>query len=283
MTWFKIDDSFWRSKKVRKLGEKDRLAAVGLWTLAGDWSADNLTDGFVPWEVVDGWESDRRLAERLIAVGFWIETEKEGETGVIFHDWEDWQPTRDQVIQRRKADADRRARWRAAKRDGTPPPSGPGGHPSDSQRESRQESRRDTRQDTRQESRLVSSLPDPTRPDPTRPVVKEVVTKGGDRSETYARDNATPPTPKRPRCKAHAHLADDEPGPACRACRDVRLAAEAAPGQQADAERARRAEARAVLDACDDCDEAGWLLDADGVPVEPARRCTHGRPLRVVS
>jgi hypothetical protein len=278
MTWFKIDDSFWRSKKVRKLGEKDRLGAVGLWTLSGDWSADNLTDGFVPWEVIDGWDPDRRLAERLIAVGFWVEIEKDGETGVEFHDWEDWQPTRDQVIQRRKADADRRARWRAAKRDGTPPPSGPGGRPADHQRESQQESREVSRRDATRESRPASLLPDPTRPDPTRPVTTSGEVGGG----SYVTQRARIQDPPRPRCPQHEHLDPTDPGPNCIGCRDARVAEQDTASAAAAAGRAQRAAARAQVDDCPLCDPVGWLLAEDGTPVEPARKCGH-RPLRSVS
>lgn len=170
ITWFKVDDSFYRSRKVRKLG-RQRVAAVGLWTLCGGWSADNLTDGFVPWEVVEDWDSKRSLAAQLIAAGLWDEDEYDGEQGVRFHDWSDWQPTKEQVTQRRKADAERRARWRDARRAAgrTPPPGAPS--PPESQPESPPESRRDTPVASQQESRPGSVLPDPTRPDPTRPVL----------------------------------------------------------------------------------------------------------------
>jgi len=167
MTWFKIDDSFYRSAKVRKLGNK-RVSAVGLWTLCGGWSADNLADGFVPWEVITDWDPRRLLARELIRVGLWVETERDGEAGCQFHDWTDWQPTRDQVIQRRKSDAERRARWRDAKRGNGV---SHGVTSDDNEPESRRESRRDTTRDTTRESqreshrgsRLGSALPDPTR------------------------------------------------------------------------------------------------------------------------
>jgi hypothetical protein len=164
MTWFKVDDSFYRSAKVRKLGNK-RVPAVGLWTLCGGWSADNLADGFVPWEVITDWDPRRALARELIRVGLWFETERDGEAGCQFHDWNDWQPTRDQVIQRRKSDAERRARWRDAKRShgvshGVTSDEDDG----ESQQLSRQVSRRDTPRESRQGSRLGSALPDPTRP-----------------------------------------------------------------------------------------------------------------------
>jgi len=195
MTWFKVDDSFYRSRKVRKLG-RDRVPAVGVWTLCGDWSADNLTDGFVPWEVVEDWDEDREWAKRLIVVGLWSEAEVDGETGIQFHDWEDWQPTSEQVKQRRRNDAERRARWREQQRlrelekanqqgtsasqcdtacdsqsDATVHPIRPSDVPTSDLglfETPDQESRRDTTD----ASRAASALPDPTRPDPTRPSFK---------------------------------------------------------------------------------------------------------------
>lgn len=196
MTWFRVDDTFYRSKKVRKLGS-DRVPAVGLWTLCGDWSADNLTDGFVPWEVVEDWDSGRLWADRLIGVGLWTEIELDGEKGVQFHDWTDWQPTKEQVEQRRKADAIRRAKWREdkkrrdaaligkqAKQTSNGVPASQCDIPRDSQCDATVTDIRDTsrddadqylfdespdvsRRDTTRESRPGSVLPDPTRPDPT--------------------------------------------------------------------------------------------------------------------
>jgi hypothetical protein len=264
MTWFKVDDGFWRSTKVRKIGSKYRLAACGLWTLAGDWSADNLTDGFVPWEVLEEWgDTDHAYGDRLIAVGLWEAAEHEDETGIQFHDWADWQPTREKVLERRKTDAARRAKWRADQKAAT-------------QQDSQRESRRDTEDDSQRESWQASQMPDPTRPDPTRPDPSlRGGYVGGDRSETDARANSTPPPPgNRPRCQQHRHLADDDPGPPCIPCRDVRLAAESAPSQHEIAIR-RQAEARAARDACADCDDGGWLFGDDGTPIEPLTRCDH--------
>lgn len=41
-------------------------------------------------------------------------------------------------------------------------------------------------------------------------------------------------------------------------------------------QRAHNAErAHSARIACDLCDEAGWLLDVDGTPLDPARKCAH--------
>lgn len=262
MTWFRVDDSWWRHKKVRKLG-RQRVLAAGVWSLCGDWSSDNLTDGFVPWEVVESWDPRRKSARRLIDVGLWEEDSQGGEHGIRFHDWADWNPLRDQVIHRRKIDAERRARWRERRRELHQEATG-------NEAESRQGSRRDTPGDgtrdgmreSQPESRKGSVLPDPTRPDPSSSLVA-LDEKGGGRTERVDA-RANPP----PRCDQHRNLDPADPGPPCLRCRDARLAAEAKG-------RARRTAAR---DACHRCDEAGWVLGADGLPVEPARKCDHRKP-----
>jgi hypothetical protein len=204
MTWFKIDDSFWRCRKVRKLGKdpvvvQARVAGMGVWTYCGDWSADNLTDGFVPWEIVEEVDPDRQLAKRLIASDLWLESIHDDEQGIQFHDWADWQPTRDQVTQRRRSDAERKARWRETrwKESQGNPDTSEKVPPAESRRDTTRDTTRDTgrdsdsdshvripdqptssndtdsppemsRRDSRRESREESALPDPTRPDPTR-------------------------------------------------------------------------------------------------------------------
>lgn len=92
VTWFKVDDQAHDHRKFRGVS----LAAVGLWTLAGSWSGSNRTDGFVPESVARRWPSSRRLACELVARGLWENVEHDGERGWRFHDWADWQPTKDE-------------------------------------------------------------------------------------------------------------------------------------------------------------------------------------------
>jgi hypothetical protein len=84
---------------------------------------------------------------------------------------------------------------------------------------------------------------------------------GGD---ARARDDAPgppPPAPQvdptNPRCARHRDVPADDPGPNCRQCRDVRLAVEAAAGQNPTA--AAAAAWRAAVDACTECDSNGKL------------------------
>lgn len=153
MPWFKVDDDFHDHPKARKAGPM----AVGVWTLCGGWSADNLTDGYVPAQVAKekGGHNWRRAAERLVAVGLWYAVDGPPESlmqrrdedaaeiwerrgrdaretlshrdwgvGYQFHDWHRYQPTRDDWVSKREADAARqrasRARRKAARHGVTP-------------------------------------------------------------------------------------------------------------------------------------------------------------------
>jgi 5-methylcytosine-specific restriction endonuclease McrA len=111
VTWFKIDDGFYDHNKVRKL-RTDRNAAVGVWGLCGAWSANHLTDGFIPDEIVERYDQKHRLARRLVAVGLWEREELDGESGYRFHDWSDWQPVRSEVEDRRARFRDRKTLFR---------------------------------------------------------------------------------------------------------------------------------------------------------------------------
>lgn len=84
MTWFKVDDKFHSHNKVRKVLAEEP-AAVALWVVAGSWSSDNLTDGFIPdhqlpWLIPTGADS---LAQKLVTAGLW----KRVRAGYQFHEW----------------------------------------------------------------------------------------------------------------------------------------------------------------------------------------------------
>jgi len=109
VTWFKVDDTLAAHPKVNRAG----LAAMGLWVLAGSWSSQQLTDGYVPLWFVTRLEGGRRAADRLVKVGLWHEVVNEdGELGFTFHEWEQANPTRDAVVTRREMARERVARWR---------------------------------------------------------------------------------------------------------------------------------------------------------------------------
>jgi hypothetical protein len=185
MTWFKVDDTLHSHKKAMRAGTE----AMGLWVLAGSWAADQLTDGWVPEYAILRWSSNpHEVAAKLVSAGLWVPGEFDGDSGWWFHGWRDWQPTREEVTARRKADADRRARWREEqKRRREAALSHPASHrdpshrdaPCDSPGDAGPDDPRDapevlfsnedaeaSRRDAPRESRQGSALPDPTRPDP---------------------------------------------------------------------------------------------------------------------
>lgn len=125
MPRFLVDDHFHDHPKRRKAG----LEAIGLWTSAGSWCQDNLTDGFVPAYVAERWAGRRLkvLAERLVTAGLWDPAlDSDGEHGWQFHDWsgdDGWQESAGYVKDRRKANAARQRRFRQrSNTDEQPPP-----------------------------------------------------------------------------------------------------------------------------------------------------------------
>jgi hypothetical protein len=133
MTWFKVDDALHAHPKARKAG----LEALGLWSVSGSHCMAYLTNGFVEESFVKLWPRGTRLARRLVEVGLWLEAEQDGQKGWQFHDWEKYQPTKEQVEAERE-----KARVRKAR-----------------QRESLEESRRESHRDGRRTSQ--APRPDP--------------------------------------------------------------------------------------------------------------------------
>jgi hypothetical protein len=109
VTWFKVDDGFHSHPKAFRSG----TAALGLWVRAGSWAANQLTDGFVPTEVVRMYGT-AAMAKALVAAELWTKTDG----GYQFHQWSEdgRQPTRQQVETERAA-----ARERMKKRRNPPP------------------------------------------------------------------------------------------------------------------------------------------------------------------
>lgn len=108
MPWFKVDDNLAFHAKVVAAGNP----AMGLWVRAGSWSADQLTDGFVPDHMV-AMLGTTAQAKRLVTVRLWVREDD----GYRFHQWKDEgrQPTRAEVEKRREEDRIRKAEARAAK------------------------------------------------------------------------------------------------------------------------------------------------------------------------
>lgn len=105
MTWFKVDDTLPFHAKVVAAGNP----AMGLWVRAGAWSAQQLSDGFVPEHIAAALGTGAQ-ARRLVASGLWITVNG----GFSFHGWaeENRQPTREQVEDSRRRAREKKARQR---------------------------------------------------------------------------------------------------------------------------------------------------------------------------
>jgi hypothetical protein len=81
---------------------------MGLWAVSGAFCQAYLTDGFVPDWYVKTWPKGVTLAKRLIAAGLWLQAQRDGENGWLFHEWLKVQDSKEQV------EADRE-KWRKKK------------------------------------------------------------------------------------------------------------------------------------------------------------------------
>lgn len=100
MTWFKVDDKFYSHRKVRTLSK----GAIALWVRAGSYCADHLTDGLVHRSDVGWLEGTSDEVQELIACGLWHAHPE----GYVFHDWDEYQPSKESVERQREG-------WRARK------------------------------------------------------------------------------------------------------------------------------------------------------------------------
>jgi hypothetical protein len=101
MGWFKIDDQLFGHPKVLSIDPRRRLAAIGLFTLAGSWSSAHLTDGVIPEQLVSSMQATRKQCESLVSAGLWDVHPQ----GYVFHDWADYNPTRAEVLAKRQVRA----------------------------------------------------------------------------------------------------------------------------------------------------------------------------------
>lgn len=107
MPWFRVDDTFAHHEKVVAAGN----AAIGLWTRAGAWSMQQLTDGFIPEHVAKQLGKPREV-RRLVEVGLWFGAEG----GYEFYQWFPRQPSKDQLNAARQKAAERQRRGREAQK-----------------------------------------------------------------------------------------------------------------------------------------------------------------------
>jgi hypothetical protein len=96
--WFKVDDSLPLNPKIMECS----LEAIGLWTLAGAWSAQQLTDGSIPKHVLQVLRGSASIAGELVASGLW----DEGPDAYQFHDWLGYQFSAEDVKTKRAQKAE---------------------------------------------------------------------------------------------------------------------------------------------------------------------------------
>lgn len=117
MPWFKVDDSFHAHPKVLAT----EPAALGLWVIAGAWSSSHLTDGFVPTHALTRLlPGSDELARALVNAGLW----RRAKGGYQFHDWSEYQPSKDDVDAERKAARERMRKLRLERQGAAQPTNG---------------------------------------------------------------------------------------------------------------------------------------------------------------
>ena len=159
MVWGRMNDKFHRSRKVREL-RKTRAGreALGTWVFWWSWCLDgeDLT-GVVPADELS--RDDDRCAPLLVSVGLWEPIPG----GYRFHNFNRYNPTREQVDARRERDRSRRASERAVQRgvedDSTP----------ESPSDTGAGSAADSTPKSKVESHPRASQPIPSQPNPTQP------------------------------------------------------------------------------------------------------------------
>lgn len=120
MSFFFIDDAFYDHPKVKALPRgATRKGAISLWTLAGTWSARYLQDGLIPPHMIAELGGSDKDADALVATELWHQADHEcpacpwvPDGHYLFHDWPQWNKTKDQVERERKAARERQAKRR---------------------------------------------------------------------------------------------------------------------------------------------------------------------------
>ncbi|WP_431980048.1 hypothetical protein [Streptomyces qinglanensis] len=114
MPWFVVDDSAHSHPKIIKAGN----AAVGLWMRCGSYAAQHLTDGIVPGAIASMYGTSPQAA-KLVKLGLWHPAGHDcpgcaqpAEGDYVMHDYNAYNPTRRQVLDRRARAADKKRRQR---------------------------------------------------------------------------------------------------------------------------------------------------------------------------
>ena len=117
---FSIPLGFYDGPEVRSIPRRLRALAIGVFTLAGNYSASKLTDGYVDNDTLKDFGCGPAVREALKSTRggdgkpdpLWAEAEG----GIQFQKWGRWQRTRAEVTAHRDAEATRKREARAAKK-----------------------------------------------------------------------------------------------------------------------------------------------------------------------
>lgn len=109
MPWFRVSDDLPARSSTSRIPRPYRLRAIGLWAMAGAWSAQQLTDGHVPAWMLDELAGTPEDAEWLVTAGIWEPVED----GWQFVVWDGEQPMREKVLELRAKTTARVQTWRA--------------------------------------------------------------------------------------------------------------------------------------------------------------------------
>jgi hypothetical protein len=109
MSWARLDDQMAFHAKIIKAGNE----AVGAWVRMITYSCAHLTDGKVTKEVALS-IAPQRVVTKAVTAGL---LDLDGD-GYIVHDFLDWNPPAEVVLEKRRADAERKAKGRMNQRRG---------------------------------------------------------------------------------------------------------------------------------------------------------------------
>lgn len=279
MTWFKVDDGFYDHPKVLELD----MAARGLWVMAGAYCARHLTDGVITGRQIKVIGGTQKQAEKLVAAGLWsADDAPPSARRYAFNDWREFQPTRDEVLSKRREDAERKRLARGVKRD---------------KQQERENVRADVHADVQASSALPglqapSALPGPARPDPTRPNSGEgsqpTTCSKGDGEDRLAGEEPLEALASATRRAREAGISETairtgtreyDQRPAPKGPGLLRTLINDAWQTELDTHRADIAAQtrREAITACDLCDENGMRDTGNGLA-----RCNHQPPLKAI-
>ena len=266
MPWFYVDDQMADSKPVLAMPDRYRLAACGLWLLAGSWSAREKLDGYVPKGKLRQLLADTRqpLVEILKSTDGTYEPlwEDGRDGGGQLTQWDRWQPNAAQMRRKRDANAARLREWRKRNPD----------QPARANKRGRAHVGSEDTDDGISGSvndGAPANLCNALQTDTPIPIPL-VVTLGGDSAvgSEHSRNGADAPPP--PTCPEHSN--PDHPAP-CRACQRVRQYRDSEAlkvrEERVQAER-KRSEWERGIHRCQLCNDTGMIF-RPGLYV----RCPH--------